>query len=430
MSVSIDRQFIGVLNQAAQEIGSLQGKYLVLSGETLKFSPRISEEVSIMELTQFVNEKLKGLIRGDGDEVKQIEQVRKDLSSIEAEYLRRDSTLFKMHYDDFALMTKGLEVKDFAVIPTVNRQWLLDIDRDDQRIRKTQVEALAFGPEKWKKHFGVDVGEVPPIPVNMYQILNSSCPFWPEKKVGETHLLALIPLTVNGQYFTLKSLIELIQRESEPQENMQKELKQLEAELKELERGSRIACSALQNVSNELKEMEKGVSGLSNEQQSELLEQKKEQRKKIQKEMREQLHKVQQKRDQIEEQKQLLVKNKMHSISPQCIREHGEIHVKAAHWVLMTKAVIPGSSKRIFSDQCNLIRSQPEYNLPNLLPAAVSIFVNHVNSGKLLYEFAGTRCLEPEGRLLRIFIAGKYIISGLPDRYDLDTLGAAAMRIF
>ena len=40
--------------------------------------------------------------------------------------------------------------------------------------------------------------------------MSSTCPFWPDKKVRETHLLFLVPGTVNGNPLTLNFLKELI----------------------------------------------------------------------------------------------------------------------------------------------------------------------------------------------------------------------------
>jgi NLR family CARD domain-containing protein 3 len=40
--------------------------------------------------------------------------------------------------------------------------------------------------------------------------LDGPCPFWPNKKVRDTHLLVLIPATVDGVPFTLNRLEELI----------------------------------------------------------------------------------------------------------------------------------------------------------------------------------------------------------------------------
>ncbi len=70
----------------------------------------------------------------------------------------------------------------------------------------------AFGPKEWFIHFGAHLRNVPRLPSNIAEILNSSCPIWPSKKVHETHLLTLIPDTINNQPFTLKTLGKLIQQ--------------------------------------------------------------------------------------------------------------------------------------------------------------------------------------------------------------------------
>lgn len=64
---------------------------------------------------------------------------------------------------------------------------------------------IAFGKADWEKYFG-PICEEPPLPANIDEILQAPCPFWPEKKVHETHLLTLIPTTVNGEPLTLDSL--------------------------------------------------------------------------------------------------------------------------------------------------------------------------------------------------------------------------------
>ena len=69
----------------------------------------------------------------------------------------------------------------------------------------------AFGKKEWERYFG-DVGIEPPLPANIEEILNEPCSFWPDKKVKETHLLVLIPNTVNGKSFTMNYLGELIQK--------------------------------------------------------------------------------------------------------------------------------------------------------------------------------------------------------------------------
>jgi hypothetical protein len=70
----------------------------------------------------------------------------------------------------------------------------------------------AFGPKEWYAYFGGYLRNVPPLPSNITEILNSPCPFWPDKKVHETHLLVLVPQTVSGQPLTLKTLGELVKK--------------------------------------------------------------------------------------------------------------------------------------------------------------------------------------------------------------------------
>ncbi|MFM2428289.1 MAG: hypothetical protein RL012_173, partial [Bacteroidota bacterium] len=63
-------------------------------------------------------------------------------------------------------------------------------------LSKTSIPAMAIGPKEWKQYFG-EVGAVSPLPANINEILNSSCPFWPGYQVKDTHLLVLVPATVD-----------------------------------------------------------------------------------------------------------------------------------------------------------------------------------------------------------------------------------------
>jgi NLR family CARD domain-containing protein 3 len=76
----------------------------------------------------------------------------------------------------------------------------------DSRI---SVPSTAIGPKEWSQYFG-EVGTAPPLPADIDEILNSSCPFWPGKQVKDTHLLVLVPATVDERPFTLDLLGELI----------------------------------------------------------------------------------------------------------------------------------------------------------------------------------------------------------------------------
>jgi hypothetical protein len=68
-----------------------------------------------------------------------------------------------------------------------------------------------LGEVEWKHYFG-DVGSIPNLPSNINAVLGSPCPFWPGKKVRDTHLLVLMPASVEDAPLTLNLLEELIQR--------------------------------------------------------------------------------------------------------------------------------------------------------------------------------------------------------------------------
>lgn len=78
------------------------------------------------------------------------------------------------------------------------------------RLLRSRILAQAFGKFQWEQFFG-EVGDEPGLPENIIQLLKSPCPFWPDKKLEETHLLTLIPKTIKGNLLTMKYLGELIQ---------------------------------------------------------------------------------------------------------------------------------------------------------------------------------------------------------------------------
>lgn len=61
----------------------------------------------------------------------------------------------------------------------------------------------AFGKKEWEKYFG-DIGKVPPLPKEIYKIFKR-----------ETHMLVLIPETINGKRLTLVNLGELVKKPKE-----------------------------------------------------------------------------------------------------------------------------------------------------------------------------------------------------------------------
>lgn len=79
-----------------------------------------------------------------------------------------------------------------------------------EQLVQALVVSLAFGEKQWKQYLG-EVGLAPRLPAEIGEILSRPCPFWPNKQVKDTHLLALIPAKVNDKLFSLNLLSELIQ---------------------------------------------------------------------------------------------------------------------------------------------------------------------------------------------------------------------------
>ena len=77
-----------------------------------------------------------------------------------------------------------------------------------QSCKITEIE-WKFGAKKWAKYIG-DVGEEPPLPEKLDELLKSPCRYWKGKQVKDTHMLTLIPATVNGEKLTLERLGELV----------------------------------------------------------------------------------------------------------------------------------------------------------------------------------------------------------------------------
>lgn len=67
------------------------------------------------------------------------------------------------------------------------------------------ISSIGFGKDLWHDYFG-DIGEAPPLPANICNILLGECPFFKGKTVMETHMLVLIPATLKGTPMTIGRL--------------------------------------------------------------------------------------------------------------------------------------------------------------------------------------------------------------------------------
>jgi len=174
-------------------------------------------------------------------------------------------------------------------------------------VKPPALPSIAFGKEMWEKYLG-DIGAEPSLPPDINAILKGPCPFWPDKKIEETHVLVLIPQTVNGKPLTLRSLEELVQH---PRQREATQYAYLD------------------------------------------------------------------------------------------LGRYTDPPAPPAHWVLMTKDVLPGSRSKSYRDQQTLIHSYRQkalYEVPSVLDATVCIFMEYFRSRTYLYEkgnpWTYTRCQE------------------------------------
>jgi hypothetical protein len=91
------------------------------------------------------------------------------------------------------------------------------IDARSRRYKKKKRQlssfftpAEPFGASAWQQYYG-EVGSAPDLPSDIDDILDRACPFWSGRKIRDTHLLVLIPATVDGVPFTLNLLKELVE---------------------------------------------------------------------------------------------------------------------------------------------------------------------------------------------------------------------------
>jgi hypothetical protein len=82
---------------------------------------------------------------------------------------------------------------------------------NDETLWKAFYPKSAFGKEKWAKHFG-DIGEELPLPHSIHKILKNPCPFLKGFRIEDTHLLVLIPETLNGEPLSFDRLQQRMQQ--------------------------------------------------------------------------------------------------------------------------------------------------------------------------------------------------------------------------
>lgn len=139
----------------------------------------------------------------------------KDISVSEIPYFQQSEVSEDAKINFFDYLAEELILNIFSYLSTnelakyqrVNSKW--KVLMSDETLWKALPPIIAFGKKQWENYFG-NIGEEPPLPENIHEILNKLCPFCPSKKVKETHMLVLIPKTVNGNPLNLKALGKLV----------------------------------------------------------------------------------------------------------------------------------------------------------------------------------------------------------------------------
>ncbi len=90
----------------------------------------------------------------------------------------------------------GLQVPAIALLVASAAALVLGFALDKSRVQPEALSAMAFGRKEWIQYMGLDPGEVPPLPLDIEEILAKPSPFWKDKTVADTDMLVLIPKTV------------------------------------------------------------------------------------------------------------------------------------------------------------------------------------------------------------------------------------------
>ena len=119
--------------------------------------------------------------------------------------------------------------------------------------------------------------------------------------------------------------------------------------------------------------------------------------------------------------------------------ELGDKQCEKAHWVLMTKDVIPGSRNKTYDEQKQLVQDKGEddYELPRAIEAAVSILMHYFKTDEHLYrQNTYTRCQETFTEdqwpvaVGGFSLKGLRLISHVPGNFRSGSSGLAAVRKF
>lgn len=108
-----------------------------------------------------------------------------------------------------------LSSSDLISCLEVSKKWRILAENESLWIKIPLKNAI--GKAQWEQHLG-NVGLEPPLTKDIHLMLKRPCPifknyfsFWKKLKIEDTHVLVLIPETINGKPFTLKLLNKIVE---------------------------------------------------------------------------------------------------------------------------------------------------------------------------------------------------------------------------
>ena len=99
--------------------------------------------------------------------------------------------------------------RDIAAMSLVNKASYQKIQKLEAENDRIIAKYGIIGKKQWHALLGVTIGDVPPLPEGIEEMMESDCPVWKGKKIRETHMLVLIPETVNGKPLTIGRFAKL-----------------------------------------------------------------------------------------------------------------------------------------------------------------------------------------------------------------------------
>jgi hypothetical protein len=114
------------------------------------------------------------------------------------------------------LLKQGQQTGDLKPVRAALDELQLKTSNYEKLLEEMQAPIKAvlgrnfLGTAEWQQGFGVKVGAPPPIPESITpELLKSLCPLHPGQKIKDTHILVLIPKTIDGQPYSALRLDEL-----------------------------------------------------------------------------------------------------------------------------------------------------------------------------------------------------------------------------